>query len=154
MDKDVLVRVRGLILGEPGSGSDQIEIIAPGEYYQKDGRHYVLYEECSEEFEEPIRNLLKISPDRVSIRKRGLINTDMVFEKGGERQSHYTTPFGSVVLGIQARDLTVREAPEEIRVRVDYSLELNYEHISDCTVQIQVQSRHDGSFVIGTAGED
>ena len=148
MNKDVIVTVGGLLFTNNGDGgeADNIEVISPGEYYIKNGKHYVMFEEIAEEFSEPVRNLLKISQDQVSIRKRGLINTEMVFEKGGSTVSHYSTPFGTLVLGIRARDLQVKEEEECIHVKVDYDLEINYEHMSDCSIQIKVQSKGEGGF--------
>lgn len=142
MQKDVLVIVSGTLFGSTDDGEpEDIQVISPGEYFLKNNKHYVMYEERMEDFEEPTRNLLKITPDEISIRKRGLVNTEMVFQRKGTTSAHYTTPYGNLVLGIHARDMKVQEEEERIRVRVDYDLEINYEHVSRCSIQIQVQSQ-------------
>lgn len=150
MNKEVIVTVGGLLFTQnAGSGEEEnIEVISPGEYYQRNGRHYVMFEEVVEEFSEPVRNLLKITPEQVSLRKRGLINTEMTFEKGGSTVSHYSTPFGALVLGIRSKDLQVQEEEDLIQVKVEYELEVNYEHMSDCCIQIKVQSKADGGFTL------
>lgn len=151
MDKDVLVTVSGLLFGtnEEG-GMEDIEVIAPGEYYQKNGKHYVIYEELAEEQSEPVRNLLRISPDKLSIRKRGLVNAELEFELGNATVAHYSTPFGNLVLGIRARELKVQEEEKRINVDVEYALEVNYEHISDCYIKIQVQSKEGQDFSLSS----
>ena len=147
MQKNVLVIVSGTLFGSTDDGEpEDIQVISPGEYFLKNNKHYVMYEERMEDFEEPTRNLLKIAPDEISIRKRGLINTEMVFQRRGATSAHYTTPYGNLVLGIRAREMKVQEEEERIQVRVDYDLEINYEHMSRCSIQIQVQSKGAQSF--------
>lgn len=142
MQKNVLVIVSGTLFGSTDDGEpEDIQVISPGEYFLKNGKHYVMYEEHMEDFEEPTRNLLKIAPDEIRLRKRGLINTEMIFQRGEATSAHYTTPYGNLVLGIRARDMKVKEESEKIQVRVDYDLEINYEHVSRCCIQIQIQSQ-------------
>ena len=147
MKKDVIVSVKGLLISDAPDWGDTIETVSRGVYFEKEGRHYVMYEEVSEDFTETIRNLIKISPDLVSVRKTGLINTEMTFEKGTEHQSPYTTPFGSLILGVKTRDIRLEEQPGDITVNVDYDLEINYEHVTDCSVHIRVQPA-DGTYAI------
>lgn len=147
MDRDVLVTVSGLLsLGDAEAEHQDIEVIAPGQYYWKNGKHYVMYDEMAENFSEPVHNLLKISSETVSIRKKGLIETELTFTKGTENMSHYSTPFGNLVLGIRARELEVKEESGGIQVNVEYALEINYEHISDCFIKIRVQDKEAKDF--------
>lgn len=53
----------------------------------------------------------------------------------------YTTPFGSLMMGIDARRISVEESEEEIYAQVEYALDINYEHLADCTIQLRVQSK-------------
>ena len=47
MTREVLVKVQGL-QSAPGEESEAIEVIAPGEYYFRNGKHYFLYDEVME----------------------------------------------------------------------------------------------------------
>ena len=47
MTKDVVVSLKGLQLA-PDQQSDAVEVIAPGEYYIRNNKHYVLFEEIME----------------------------------------------------------------------------------------------------------
>lgn len=147
MDREVLVTVSGLLfIADAEAERQDIEVIAPGRYYWKNGKHYVKYDELAENFSEPVHNLLKISPEMVSIRKKGLIETELTFTKGEENVSHYSTPFGNLVLGIRANELEVTEEEGDIHVNVEYALEINYEHISDCSIRIHVQDKGSEQF--------
>ena len=144
MDKDVFVRVKGSFTG-PADGED-IELIAPGQYFLRGGAQYIVYDEVDEALGEPIKNTIKITPDKVSLRKRGPVVADMSFESGEERVATYTTPFGSLVLNVLARDMVIRQTENELNIKLDYELEIEYEHTSDCVIDIAVKSKSTGMF--------
>ena len=144
MEKDVLVRVRGSFTG-PEDGED-IELIAPGQYFLRNGAQYVIYDEMDEALGEPIKNTIKITPDKVSLRKRGPVVADMSFESGTEKLATYTTPFGSLVLNILAKNMVIDQTEDELNIKLDYELEIEYEHTSDCVIDIAVKSKSTGMF--------
>ena len=144
MEKDVLVRVRGSFTG-PEDGED-IELIAPGQYFLRNGAQYVVYDEMDEALGEPIKNTIKITPDKVSLRKRGPVVADMSFESGTEKLATYTTPFGSLVLNILAKNMVIDQTEDELNIKLDYELEIEYEHTSDCVIDIAVKSKSTGMF--------
>ena len=45
MDKEVLIHVRGLHMMEEDGEQEPVEIVVPGEYYFRNGSHYLRYEE-------------------------------------------------------------------------------------------------------------
>ena len=100
MTKDVLIRIVGLqSLGE-ADGQEPIELVIGGEYYYQNGSHYLRYEEMVEGFNEKTINYIKISPKGVEVRKKGLINVHMVFEKEKKNVTYYANPFGNIEMGI------------------------------------------------------
>jgi len=117
-----------------------VEMIVRGDYYQKNGKHYILYEEILEGAEERVKNVIKISPSSMDIIKKGVTNSRMLFEKNKKNLSCYSTPVGNLVIGIQANHFYVEEQENSIKVNVDYSLDINYEHMSDCRICVDVQS--------------
>ena len=61
MEKEVLIHVRGLQMMDPQGEDEPIEIVVPGEYYYRNGSHYLKYEERMEDFREPTINYIKMS---------------------------------------------------------------------------------------------
>ena len=61
MDKEVLIHVRGLQMMDADGDQEPIEIVVPGEYYFRNGSHYLRYEEILEDFAEPTINYIKFS---------------------------------------------------------------------------------------------
>ena len=143
MDKDVIVRVKGSFTGP---AEEEVELIAPGQYYTRNGAQYILYDEMDEALGEPVKNTIKITPNKVSLRKRGPVVADMSFESGMEQMATYTTPFGSLVLGVMARGMKIDQSEHELNIKLDYELEIEYEHTSDCVIDIAVRSKSAGMF--------
>ena len=138
MTKGVLITISGVhTLNHEDS---DVEMIVRGDYYQKNGKHYILYEEILEGAEERVKNVIKISPSSMDIIKKGVTNSRMLFEKNKKNLSCYSTPVGNLVIGIQANHFYVEEQENSIKVNVDYSLDINYEHMSDCRICVDVQS--------------
>ncbi len=148
MDKKVLVHVTGLQVIDVTGEDSPIEMIVPGTYYFRNGFHYVLYEEILDESGIPTMNHIKISPFSMEVRKKGLVNVHMVFEKGKKNVASYTTPFGIIRMGIAATNLFVREEAESLEARVDYALDMNEEHIADCFLTLKVQSKKAPGFTL------
>ena len=50
MTKDVLVTIKGLQSLEETSDAEEVELVAKGDYYFKNGHHYIFFEERIEGF--------------------------------------------------------------------------------------------------------
>jgi uncharacterized beta-barrel protein YwiB (DUF1934 family) len=147
MTKDVLVTISGLQFSpDTGETPEPVEVTCPGTYYQKNGKHYVMYEEIMEGFSGVTKNTLKLQPGSLDIVKRGISNVHMVFEKNKKNMTCYNMPFGSLMLGIDARGVTLEETEDHIHARVSYELEMNYEKMADCEISIDIRSKEAGNF--------
>ncbi len=151
MTKDVLVTISGLQIAKKGEEeTEPVEVIMAGDYYKKNDKHYVLYDEVVEGFDGVTKNIIKLQEDCVDITKRGVTNVHMVFEKNKKNIACYETPFGSLMLGINATDIKITEKENDISVNVDYALELNYEHLANCTIRMEIQSKEGNGFHISS----
>ncbi|MBC5714453.1 DUF1934 domain-containing protein [Roseburia sp. BX1005] len=148
MTKDVLVTISGLQIMSMAEDSEPVEVITAGDYYKKNNKHYVIYDEVTEGFDGTTKNIIKLQEDCVDITKRGITNVHMVFEKNKKNITCYQTPFGNLMLGIDAKNISIKEDEHDISVNVEYALELNYEHIADCTVKMAIQSKEGSGFHI------
>ena len=146
MKKDVLITISGIQTGED-NGSDKIEIVTGGSYYKKNNKHYLLYDEIVEGQDEVTKNIARFDEDMFHITKTGFTNVDMSFEENKRNITNYITPFGSLLVGVDASKVSVVENEENIQVDIAYSLDVNYEHFADYTLHMDIQSR-DGSEVI------
>ena len=148
MNKDVLIHVRGLQMMETDDAQEPIEIVVPGQYYFRNGSHYLLYEEMLDDTAETTVNYIKMSPNGVEVRKQGQVNVHMVFEEGKKNKTFYNTPYGTLQMGISATGLELKESEDGIQMKVDYALDMNEEHVADCYLTVQAQSKDSADFVL------
>ena len=148
MNKDVLIHVRGLQLMETDDEQEPIEIVVPGQYYFRNGSHYLRYEEMLDDSAQTTVNYIKMSSEGVEIRKQGQVNVHMVFEQGKKNKTFYNTPYGTLQMGIAATGLELKESEDDIQMKVDYALDMNEEHVADCYLTVQAQSKDSADFVL------
>ena len=148
MNKEVLIHVRGLQMMDADGDAEPIEIVVPGQYYFRNGSHYLRYEEILEDFPEPTVNYIKMSPKGMEVRKKGVVNVHMVFEQGKKNMTYYTTPYGTIEMGIAATNLNLEEKEGGLNMKVDYALDMHQEHVADCYLAIQAQPKDCKDFVL------
>lgn len=123
---------------------DSIETMQQGRCRFIGGKHVCTYNEIAETgdgtFAETITNLLKVGDDFVSLTKRGTTSTEMFFKKGTQHTGIYETPFGSLQMSIFTNHLSIQEETGAIDIEIEYGLEMNYSHISDSKIHIQIRS--------------
>ena len=140
MTKEVLVSISGLQMA-PDEQTDSVEVIAPGEYYYRNNKHFVIYDEVAEGESEATKNIIKFNDDMMEVTRKGPANVHLVFENNKKNVTYYYTPFGSLNVGIEARSIEVTEEENEIKVNVKYALEVNYEHVAECDIVLTVKSK-------------
>lgn len=150
MTKDVLVTIRGLQFTSDAN-AEATEVITAGEYHFKNEKHYLIYEEAFEGTQEVGRNIIKIKQDYMELTRKGVNSVHMVFEKHKKNVTYYYTPFGSLLIGIDAHKVEIEELEHKIHIDVEYDLEINYEHVADCHIDMDITPREAGSFIL--AGE-
>ena len=137
MEKDVWVSVAGLQFGNNPEG-DRIQIITPGSYYKKKDHHYVLYDEVVEGSDEVTKNVVTFDGQMLSISKSGFANVEMIFEKNKRNMTNYITPYGSLLVGIDTDRIDIRESDDSINIDIDYALDVNYEHLANCSIKMEI----------------
>lgn len=148
MTKEVLLTLQGLQFDQREEDSDKIEMVTVGDYFKKNDRHYVVYEEVTEGFEQPTKNRLKFSDQMVELTRNGLVNVHMVFQENKKNMSNYNTPFGQILVGIDTKRISIDEKEDNIVVDVDYALDINYEFLSDCHIRIDIRSKENSGFTL------
>lgn len=161
MKDKVYIKIKGLALskqGEPANNSislaqdetvaaqtedmeeDAVETINVGSYKVVNDKEYVHFEECYDGETDKSRNIIKITKDEIQVSKKGAITAHMDFKRGEKTMTFYETPFGGIYLGIITRDINIERSEDEIRILIDYALEVNYEQLNECKVSIIISS--------------
>ena len=146
MTKEVLLSLRGLHFDINSQDGDKIETIILAEYYKRNNSHYVIYDEMNEGFKESTKNIIKFKENSLDLTKKGLINVHMVFEENKKNMTSYSTPYGNLLIGIDAKKVRLNEEEGRIVVNVDYALEVNYEHLADCNIKLDIRPKESEGF--------
>lgn len=146
MTQEVLLTISGLqnmeIMEDGNEENEAIEVITPANYYLKNGKHYILYDELVEGMPGVIKNKIKITGDSaLEVMKSGLTNSHMIFEKDKMNISYYNTPYGQMQIGVHTRNMDVVVSEELISVEVEYGLDVNHEALADCRISMSIQPR-------------
>ena len=151
MTKDVLINISGLQVdvNEMENNDEPIETISTGNYFFKNGKHYLLFEEVSEGVPGVTKTQIKIKgEDSLEVLKRGVSNAHMIFDKKRKNRSYYETPYGQLNLGIFTRNIKIDEKEDNINIKVEYALDVNYEPLAECTIRINVKPKGSKEFSI------
>lgn len=140
MTKEVIISISGLQDG-PDTDGEPIESITAGEYYFRNNKHYLLYEEVMEGESQTTKNRIKLEPGRMELTKTGVVNVYMIFEENVKNITHYYTPYGALTMGIDTKKIAVIEKEDEMNISVKYGLEMNQEFVADCDIRITVRSK-------------
>lgn len=142
MTKEVLVSIKGMQFD--GESGDTIETMNFAQYYLKNDGHYIIYDEMAEGESQVTKNILKFKGKTFEMTKRGLVNVHMVFEEGQKNMTNYSTPFGDILMGMDTSKVEISETEEgsKLKITVEYVLEVNYEFLADCTIEIDISARN------------
>lgn len=137
MTRDVIVTMKGTQFMAQQE-SDAVELITRGQYFNKKGKQYVLFDEIMEGVDAPVKNVLKFQENCVEITKKGGVNVHMMFEVGKMNTTSYCTPYGNILIGMEGKRIAMQETEEVIELQVDYGMEANYEFLADCSISISL----------------
>lgn len=149
MTKEVLISIKGLQYQGPGGEQGSAEMIVSGDYYEKNGRRFLIYDEPGEEPEDPATHtMMKIDEECVELTRKGYANVSMNFYKDRKNLCSYRMPFGNLTIGIDTEDIKL-ETPDDDTLKLDilYKLDINYTFYADCHMEIEVRSKAGGSAI-------
>lgn len=141
MTNDVIVTVHGKQIG--AESEDDIEVISPGKFYERNNKLYIRYEEQQEDMTGTIINTIKIGQDGVEITKKGIVGAQMIFRENEKINTCYETPYGMMMVAVYTDHVQYNVSEELIEVNLSYKIDMNGEMLTDATVYIKVEPRTD-----------
>lgn len=140
MTDEVVVSIKGVQIAN-GEMNESVELISSGTYRIKQDTRIIQYEEVDEENQEITDVTLIMYPSHIEIIKQGQSDVHMVFEEKQKTTSCYKTPFGELIMGIDTTKIHVSEEEDKIMIVLEYGLDMNYNHIADCTITMKVLAK-------------
>ncbi len=122
MDKR-MIRVLGVQKDAQGE-ENKIELTTEGKVYEKNNNIYIVYEETEISGMEGATTTLKIEGDKkVSMKRYGTADSQIVFEEGRHYISEYRTMFGNFKMDVKTHslktDLSIENQKGKIEINYD-----------------------------------
>ena len=137
MTKDVILTISGLH-DTDGESDAPIETMTPAQYYMKNGKHYIVYDEILDGLEGSLKSTIKFTEKQVELIRNGAASARMLFQPGQEHMVIYQTPMGPLSISLYTEDMEISVEKEKISLRIDYSLKTEDVVVSESTVNISI----------------
>lgn len=138
MKKDIEITVSG-IQQDPAGHQTVTDCKTRGQYFERDGCRYLLYEELDTESKAVTHNTLKIKDRSLELIRRGNVSSHMVFALGTPRSTEYITAYGTLHLEVDTEDLNCLWRPADAVIEVKYSLSMSGELLSRNRLIIKIK---------------
>lgn len=139
MKKNVLIEIIGVQRDDAGEINSS-ETIAYGEYYFRNGSHYILYEETDGDSGKTVKNSLKFKEGILELTRKGALQSRMTFETDKRHAADYATPFGMLQMETDTSRILLSEEEEHLRIKAEYDLWANGAFVSKCKLTINIES--------------
>lgn len=137
MNKDIVIEVVGTHTAD--GNTEVIESKCDGQYYEKNGKHYLLYEELTENG--TVKSIIKVSDELLEVIKKGAANSHLFYQAGETVKCNYDTPFGCIPIDINTKNLDIYVENHHIKVVVSYVMFCDEKQIAKCKLQINAKER-------------
>ena len=140
MSEQITLTLTGIQKDETGE-RDINSTNTTAEYYEKNGTHYIFFEERDADSSAVIKSTIKFKNNCLELTKKGNVTTRMVFEPGQEFVTNYITPFGSMDMCINTHMIECHFKKGLPQIRASYTLSSGGQTISENIITIKL-SRH------------
>lgn len=89
----------------PGQEPEVIELVTDGVLEERDGAWEISYEESDLTGMDGVTTVFRLEPGKVTLRRRGLVRWEMVFQEGVPHESLYQMDFGALMINVCARQI-------------------------------------------------
>lgn len=137
MTKDVIVTVSGLDIDS--EEAESVEIVTKGKYLKKGDHRIVRFEEVVEAVG-ITKNTVRFGEDHAEVSRTGAMEMYLYFYPGKKTSSDYSTPYGTMLVGINTTRYKLTENPDDINIGIGYELSVNHEFLANCTININIRS--------------
>ncbi len=111
-----------------------------GEYFERNGCRYLLYQEPDADRRSAAKNTVKITETTVELIRKGAVSSHMVFETGKTHRTTYVTPYGTLLLTVATEDMSLFWDDAHGEIHISYSLSEKGALLSRCRLTIKVFS--------------
>jgi len=137
MADNLTITLTGIQQDENGE-RDISSSTAPAEYYEKNGTHYIFFEEKDPDTGMKVKSTIKFKNQILELTKKGNVTTRMVFQSGQEFITDYITPMGCLQIGILTHNVDCYFKKGLPQLKAEYTLSNEGQIISENTIIIKL----------------
>lgn len=123
MRKEVALSIQGRQTYED-QPPEIIELVTDGTMEFCDGGWDISYEESELTGLAGVTTTFRVEPDKVTLTRKGALNSQMIFQKDVVHESLYQMPFGALMLSVRATSVFFDILPEGGVIDLSYNIEI------------------------------
>lgn len=140
MNKDVMISVKGIQTSPNVKEANQMELVTEGKYYKKGNSYYITYKESKVTGMEGTTTMVKVCDDgMVTLVRFGTVNTQFMFKEGKRYTSYYDTRYGTFVVDILTKIVSINVDDRGGDIRVDYNIEIGEDKKGETDFYIKIR---------------
>ncbi|QEK13270.1 DUF1934 domain-containing protein [Crassaminicella thermophila] len=122
--KKVMLKIEGMQKNMDGE-ENTIELFTEGKLYEKGDYIYLIYEETEVSGMEGCTTTVKLSKDKISMKRFGALKSEIIFEKGKRFNTNYHTPYGTFNMEVLTKEIeySITDAKKG-DIRIEYFVNL------------------------------
>ena len=101
-----------------------IELVTEGTMEFTNGGWDIAYEETALTGLEGVTTIFRVEPDKVTLTRKGALNSQMVFQQGVPHDSLYQMPFGALLLTVNATSVFYDIVPDGGVIDLSYNINI------------------------------
>ena len=122
-----------------GEKDNKIELVTLGDFFKKDEKYYVVYDETEISGMKGTKTTFKIFPDKFSLIRMGTTNTKMDFEQNSMSMSLYNTPYGIIEIKIKTNALDISVSDKGGNIIISYDMTIGSEKVQSTLLKVNIK---------------
>ena len=137
MKKEVMICMSGVMAAD---SEGAVDIICLGEYYFRNGKHFIRYEEKIAEDSQTTDTvcMFKFDAKSAELTKKGIVSSKLFYEPGQTHRISYATEYGDFLIGLKTDALRLTESEHELILEIDYVIEFESDEKNVFHIKIHV----------------
>ncbi len=141
MDKNVIISIKGTQTYE-NAEPETIELVTEGRLMDCGDEGYTFsYQESELTGLEGTLTTFQVEPERITLMRMGMVNSQMVFQPGKRHFSMYDTPYGALSIGINTRKMRSSLNQDGGEIEIDYAIEIDHAVAGESLFRIHVREK-------------
>lgn len=124
MEYNATICVKSIINDEK---DDAIELTTEGNFYEKNGSYFILYNESEEMGMADCSVMIKVTEDKVTVKRSGAFSSKMIYKPGETNEFIYNMPYGEMMIILHTKEIKKDLNDDGGELKISYTLTIQGE---------------------------